>query len=373
MAVHIKWSKNVGQDYKKLSRQYMNAGYITLKEIIEEPSNNVKCDMWFFPAIYMVRQAVELLLKVGIAINDSDKVRVQDVFVASKHNLSGLYKRCKKGRRGEILRQKEQEWIEKYVDSIEFVDSKSSLFRYPFKDEFMKQYGNQTLDVYHMSNRIIQCYCILNKMIFGELFDNMKLNLKEEPRFIKISSSGINNCYLWESPWSDGFQKQIEGYGDVATFLFEKFKESKDEALFYPIAFLMRNAIEIGLKRLLHMRMYQGLEQPTIRSKRNSHLLYKDLWKSIKPMLDHYSNEDNQDKETLEIAELYIKSLNTLDPNGDRFRYPCSYSYEYKFDDKEVDVQNFYSYLLGVLHFIDGCDTWLDYIKDLETEMRNSY
>lgn len=45
-------------------------------------------------------------------------------------------------------------------------------------------------------------------------------------------------------------------------------------------------------------------------------------------MLVYYSEEDNQDKETLDIVETHIKVLNSLDKNGDMFRYPCSFSNE---------------------------------------------
>jgi len=144
--------------------------------------------------------------------------------------------------------------------------------------------------------------------------------------------------------------------------------------LFYPMVFLMRNAIEIGLKRLLHMRMDNGaIDERIIRGKRNSHLLYKDLWRSIKSTLIYYSEQDNQNGETLNLAEKYIKSLNSLDKNGDIFRYPCSYSNEYKFNDKEIDVANFYNYLLGLFHFIEGCGEWLGNIKDYEMEMKLEY
>ncbi|MGU8130494.1 hypothetical protein [Clostridium perfringens] len=133
----------------------------------------------------------------------------------------------------------------------------------------------------------------------------------------------------------------------------------------------MRNAIEIGLKRLLHINMEKGIDEHIIRRKRNSHLLYKDLWNSIKPMLVYYSEEDNQDKETLDLVEIYIVELNSIDKNGDMFRYPCSFSNEYKFNDEEVDVENFYSYMLGLFHFIDSCDSWLDNIRNYEMEMRS--
>lgn len=374
MKILVKWSKNPAEDYVKLSRQYMNAGYITLKEVIENPhGDNIKYDMWFLPGVYMMRQALELLLKAGFAIKGSTKVELQNIFLANKHDVMGLYKTYKDKFGVEELNESYQEWLEDYLDSIEVVDSSSDLFRYPFKDDFMKQFGNMALDVWHMGNRLIYCYSTLNKMIFGEWFDGTKLDIEEKPAFLQFTSLAMNNCYLWDSPWGDGFHKQVIGYSEVARFLFEKFKESKDEGIFYPMVFLMRNAIELELKRLLHIQMQERVEEHIIRRKKNSHLLYKDLWKFIKPILVYYSKEDNQEEETLFLAESYIKALNNLDKKGDIFRYPCTFSCEYKFHDVEIDVENVYNYLLGLFHFIDGCDSWLDNIKDYEMEMLREY
>lgn len=370
MTVHIKWSKNPAYDYVKLSRQYMDSGYITLKEVIELPHNdNIKYDMWFLPGVYMMRQAIELLLKAGLAEKGASKSELQGFFLASKHNVKDLYVTYSDRYGVNELNEAERIWIEKYLSSIETVDSNSDLFRYPFKDDFMMQFANNSLNVFSMGNRLMYCYTTLNKMIFGEWFDVDKLDLKEEPQFIQFASSGIRNCYLWDSPWSDGFHRQVMGYSEVAEFLYIKYKESNNDELFYPIVFLMRNAIEIGLKRLLHMQMKNGLDDKIIRRNRNSHLLYKDLWKSVKPMLVHYANVDKQEKDTLELVESYIKALKSLDKNGDMFRYPCSYSHEYKFNNQEIDVENFYNYLLGLFHFIDSCDLWLDNIKDYENEI----
>jgi hypothetical protein len=374
MKINIKWSKKPSVDYLELSRQYMNAGYVTLKEVIEVQHNdNIKYDMWFLPGVYMMRQAIELLVKAGLAAKGATKSELQNMFIYSKHNVKELYNTYK-GKFGlDELSCNEQMWLETYLASIEEVDSSSDLFRYPFKDQFMQQYGEKALDVWHMGNRLIYCYSTLNKMIHGEWFEGDELDYKEEPRFIELASSGINNCYLWDSPWSDGFHKQVVGYSEVATFLYGKFEKSKEKTLFYPIVFLLRNAIEIGLKRLLHMKMEESVDEHIIRGKRNSHKLYKDLWKSIKPMLTHYSKEDNQDEDTLELVENYIKTLNEIDLKGDVFRYPSSYSHEYKFNDKEVDVENFYRYLLGLFHFVDSCDSWLGYIKDIEAELRSEW
>lgn len=74
MKIYINWTKKPKIDYLELSRQYMNSGYITLKEVIVNPhNNNIKYDMWFLPGVYMMRQAIELLVKAGLAVKGATK------------------------------------------------------------------------------------------------------------------------------------------------------------------------------------------------------------------------------------------------------------------------------------------------------------
>lgn len=374
MKVQIKWTKKPNIDYLNLSRQYMNAGFIVLKDVIEgEHNNNIKYDMWFLPGVYMMRQAIELLVKAGLAIKGESKSELQDIFLVHKHNIKALYVVFKEKYGTEELKEYEKKWIESYLDSVEFVDANSDLFRYPFKDQFMQKYGDKALDVWHMGTRLMHCYSAINKMIFGVWFENQVIELNEVPEFIDLAVSGMHNCMLWSSPWDSGFHKQITGYSEVAKFLFDEFSDSKNIELFYPIVFLMRNAIEIGLKRLLHMKMEESVEERLIIRNRNSHKLYNDLWKSVKPMLLHYSQEDNQKESTLDIVESYINALDNMDKHGDVFRYPASYSHEYKFNNEEIDVEHFFMYLLALFHAIDSFDAWLDNIRDIEIEMRSEW
>jgi hypothetical protein len=55
------------------------------------------------------------------------------------------------------------------------------------------------------------------------------------------------------------------------------------------------------------------------------------------------------------------------------FRYPFSYSFEYKFDSKLIDIKNVYVYLQSIFNFLDGCDSMLDQIADYESEMNRYF
>lgn len=91
MKLYIKRSKKLHENYTKLPKNYMNAGHIVLEEIIEGPHNNIKYDMWFLLRVYMLRKAIELLIKSGIAINGTTKNELQTTFIVIKHNFKNLH------------------------------------------------------------------------------------------------------------------------------------------------------------------------------------------------------------------------------------------------------------------------------------------
>ena len=91
MTVLIEWKKKTKDDYLKLSKQYIDAAKISTCEILKPHGNNRKYDMWFLASVYMMRQAIELLLKSGIAKNITSKPELQTIFFEKKHNINELY------------------------------------------------------------------------------------------------------------------------------------------------------------------------------------------------------------------------------------------------------------------------------------------
>ena len=79
------------------------------------------------------------------------------------------------------------------------------------------------------------------------------------------------------------------------------------------------------------------------------------------------------DTEIVDIVERLINEINALDKNGDNFRYPTSYSLEYRFDDKILDLNNVYKYFKALINFLDGCDSMLDAIAEYQSEMQAEY
>lgn len=365
----IKWSKKPYKDYQKMAKIYFQCAYEVCEEIINNPDDNVKCDTWFFPAMYMFRQSLELMIKAMICKDVPKKRNAEDIFEREKHNLSSLFSEYKLRAKETLITSEEFLWLERYLHNLEIVDENSSLFRYPFVDDFWMIYENNFLDIVDMGNAFLMAYVIIEKCDTGvENKEIIEINTNEPTDFLRFANTGYGNCYLWKSNRRDDFYSHVTGYSRVAKFVYEKYCVDSDDMRVYPIAFLMRNAIELGLKRLLYSRTRVNVVEYKIKGIKNSHLLYKDLWKNIKQMLMHYAKDTGEDLDTLEAFEENVRELSRIDKNGDLFRYPCTYSFEYKLDEETVDLENVYNWMQGMYNLLDGCDSMLDNIADYEFE-----
>lgn len=69
------------------------------------------------------------------------------------------------------------------------------------------------------------------------------------PEFFVFANHGIGNCYLWQRVSDEGFHVKIKGYQDVADFIFNNIEINIDNKV-YPLMFMLRNTLELCLKRL---------------------------------------------------------------------------------------------------------------------------
>lgn len=104
-----------------------------------------------------------------------------------------------------------------------------------------------------------------------------------------------------------------------------------------------------------------------------------DIFDRIKPIvilegnvLDKYQYPGDEAMQQGSIDKALCK-INDIDKNGDIFRYPTSYSLEYKFDNVKIDISNIYKYSKSLINFLDGCDSMLDEIAEYESDMKAEY
>ena len=367
--VHIKWSKKIEEDYAKLADNYFKCGYKAYMSIVESDINNIKYDMWILPSIYMLRQSIELFIKALVYRGINSKKESQQIFIKCKHNVYKCYKEYIKTDEN-YLDSIEKKWIESYLMNIEDIDAKSDLFRFPFNNDFMSQYRNKFLDISDIGNNLLQCCSLLKKCVDkGENIPVIKFDANKKPKFLQFASHGIGNCYLCDWISSDVFHKQIKGYNEVAKFLFSECDDLSNQQKAYPLIFLYRNTIELELKRMFYKTIEFSVSEKEYK-KRKSHKLYEELWKNVKPMIEHYAKEMGQDMSIIDNAENQLKEINKMDKNGYMFRYPTSYSFEYKFNNKYIDISNIFIYMQSIVNFLEGCNSMFIEVEEFEAECR---
>ena len=371
--ITFNWSKNLSADYITLSESFFNAAEIIVTEIVDNYDDTTKCDQWFFPALYLYRQAIELLCK-GLLISVFSKKETTSKFTAYKHNIIDLFKEYCCAYPGVPLNNDEKTWVDSYLSELELIDSSSSLFRYPIKNGYLNQFQNDFLDIVDMSNSIETCYSIIFKCVESKhspLKYSANIDLTYQPKVLFFASHGIGNCMLYQSPWDPGYYSHIQGYSNIAYFLINKLQ--KNHWSFLPIAFLLRHAIELSLKYILISRTDVHVNEKIQRNKINSHILYKDLWKNVKDMIEYYANSSGEDLNTIYLADNYLNELSALDKHGDKFRYPTTYGLEYHLKLESIDFDHAIHWLISIFNTIDGCSSMLESIYEYECDMRTEY
>lgn len=372
-SVTINWSHNCFEDYKNLTYRFYKCGYETFKEVIGSGHDNVKSDMWFLTGIFLVRHSLELGLKALLCRVLSRKRDIEDAFEECCHDVSLLYEKYTNTGLEEYLTDEEDKWLTEYLCSLEEVDRNSDMFRFPFEDEFLSKYRDKFLDIVDVANNLLQGFALVKKCIEkGIVLKEDEFDSELKPKFFVFASHGFGNCYLWQRISDEGFHVKVTGYFEVIDHIYQNQSISNEDKL-YPLIFMFRNTIELCLKRLFYSRVENGVPLKIFYSKRKSHYIKKDLWKNVKPLIVKYANDSGEDLTTIGIVENLLDEINTLDKNGDNFRYPTSYSLEYRFDNRKLDIGNVYVYLKAIVSFLDGCDSMLDAIADYESEMRAEY
>lgn len=134
---HIDWSEDVFEDYKKLALNYEKCGVSLFIKIIQDMKDLKKNEInaWTLSAIYLMRHCIELTLKCLICKSYTNKKDIQRRLEDCKHDVVKLYQDFNIG--NEVLLSKEEEnWIKKYLESVNNIDKKSDTFRYAFGEDF---------------------------------------------------------------------------------------------------------------------------------------------------------------------------------------------------------------------------------------------
>lgn len=242
------------------------------------------------------------------------------------------------------------------------------MFRYPFGNNLNVLFDKQT----HIS--LVATHDNMNKAfnILSELYKTGNFTEQEyeaySPRLIIEGGHYYQQSVVGYKYAQHSFYPYYSSYEEVGNFLKEKVLNDNRKELFMPMCYMYRNAVELGLKRIIiedsHIERTKALK--ILRRKKHSIL---GLWNSIVDEVDNYSNATDDDT-TLNDTTQYIQAFHDFDQSSDLFRYPCNKKLQVYFSEEKVlDIENVSSCFEELCNFLDAVDSSLSYVKDIEAEI----
>lgn len=337
-----------------------------------ERGDIAKLDLWYFAMVYLYRQSIELLLKANIfklVISDQDRKRIiGDV----RHDLKQGYDKLLQLKNLEETNNANANWLRKYLADISRIDKESDMFRYPFGNNLNVLFDRQThISLVATHDNMNKAYNILSEMYKTGCFSEQEYEAYS-PKLIIEGGHYYQQSVVGYKFAQHSFYPYYSSYEKVGNFLREKILNDNKKELFMPMCYMYRNAVELGLKRIIiedsHIDRTRALK--ILQRKKHSIL---GLWNSIVDEVDKYSNAPNDDT-TLNDTTKYIQAFHDFDQSSDLFRYPCNKNLQIYFsEERTLDIENVSSCFVELCNFLDAVDSMLSAIKDYEVEMASYY
>lgn len=327
-----------------------------------------KLDTWFFAVVYLYRQSLELILKAILFKNLTGPQARIDVLNEVGHDLSKCFSYIKAELKidsdhsvGVNLR-----WVGEFLDNISAVDERSDMFRYPFNHQMKMFFTEQThIDFYSVRQNLTIAYSILCEL-FSNNFSSESYKLRSR-RFIVTGGDYWKQVVIGYKFSQNQYYPYIKGYQEAAKFLRTAMQtDIYQDKLFLPMCYLYRNAVELGLKRIL----VNNLKTPYDKVKKKKHSL-KGLWQKIRDNgdIEKYANAPEDDT-TLADVDTYLNQLHNIDGDSTKFRYPVDKNLRFHFPRKKLfSIANVSNYFDDLMEFFDGVDTELTRVREWENEM----
>lgn len=368
--IAISNSGNLAADFYKYGCSFYDAAEQVIHYLCNEAAEKhdiAKLDLWYFATVYLYRQSLELLLKANIfqtVMNNSDRKKLVGKI---RHNLRQSFEKLIEIRSLPIDKSENAKWLMSYLSDISRLDEESDMFRYPFGSKFKTLFKKQTnISLVATHNNMNKAYKIIK-----ELFDTG--NLSEQtyesslPQLIIEGGEYYLQSVVGYKYSNHSFYPYFSSYNEVGNFLKDIIVEKGAQNLFMPMCYLYRNAIELGLKRLIAEDSLVNSSEALkiIRKKKHS---IEGLWNSIELELKKHAKTTDEIS-TLNSAQKYILAFHNFDQRSDRFRYPCSKDLDsYFLTEKKFDIDNVASCFEELCNFLDATDDMLGTIKDCESE-----
>jgi hypothetical protein len=355
-------------DFYKYANNFHEAADIILRELIgpDSESSIAKLDTWYFALIYLYRQSLELMLKANIfklVQNEQDR---KDTIASVRHDVGAGFDKIIDLQGIDINSNQNIKWLSDFLHDISKIDRESDMFRYPFGSNLRVLFQDQTqislpATYYNMSRAFhaLEGFYQTQQFTKGDYPEY-------EPKLIVEGGEYYQSSVVGYKYHTRSFHPYYTSYEECAKYLTAYIKRTGKDHLFMPMCYLYRNAIELGLKRIIiEDSSTIDTEKALKICKKKKHSIL-GLYNSIKPELDAH---DNGTDTTLEDVYKYINSFHDIDTTSDKFRYPCDNDLNVHFKDStKLDIDNVASCFEELITFLDGASHMLSVEKEIAAE-----
>lgn len=373
--ITISNSGQLDRDFYLYAKNFFYAAEYVIHYLLEDAAERqdiAKLDLWYFAMIYLYRQSLELLLKAIIFQYTTDNMVRKSIVGIIRHDLKQALDKIFELKPSIVSDNHNIQWLIKYLSDISRIDRESDMFRYPFGYNLKILFENQThISLVATHDNMNKAYNII-KAIYNSGDYSNQIYEAYSPQLIIEGGSYYQQSVVGYSYAQHSFNPYYSSYEQVGNFLRDIIITHNKPNLFMPMCYSYRNAIELGLKRIIvedsHIERTKALK--IMQRKKHSIL---GLWNSISKEIKEYSNAPDDDT-TIEDVEGYIQAFHNFDLTSDLFRYPCDKNMNsYFIENTKVDVNNISICFEELCNFLDAVDSMLLTIKDYESEMISYY
>jgi len=361
-------------DFYKYANNFFDAAEIIAFYLVTEAAKRkdiAKLDVWYFALLYLYRQGLELILKSILFQSVTNITDRKDIIANVRHDLKQAFEKIVELKAISLEESKNGEWLYEFLSDIAHIDNASDMFRYPFGSNLEVLFDEKThislLATHYNMDKAFQI--IKGIYLTGQITERFTEGY--EPKLIIEGGHYYRQSVVGYKYHERAFYPYFSAYSETGDFLKEKIISEDKSDLFMPMCYLYRNAIELGLKRIIiedsHFEQDKALK--IIKKKKHS---ICGLWNSVFVELER--NPNVPEDTSIEEAHMYVQAFHDVDCNSDKFRYPCDKDLNIYFREPiQFDVENVASCFEEFCNFLDGIDCLLGQIKEYEAEMASDW
>lgn len=362
-------------DFHRYANNFYEAALVIINKLIgsdSEKTNIAQLDLWYFALIYLYRQSIELMLKANIFDLVKGEQDRKDIIGLVRHDVGAAFDKIIEISGIDISSNDNSKWLQQFLNDISRIDRESDMFRYPFGSNLRVLFENQThISLVATFYNFGRAFDILRQFYDTKQITTEKYEEEYDPKLIVEGGHYYQTSVVGYKYHTRSFHPYYTSYEECAKYLTDYIKKTGKKHLFMPMCYLYRNAIELGLKRIIiEDSSTIDVEKALKICKKKKHSIL-GLYNSIKPEIDAH---DNGTDTTLEDVYKYINSFHDVDTTSDKFRYPCDNDLNVHFaKETKLDIDNVASCFEELITFLDGVSHMFSYEKDIKAEMEAEY